>query len=522
MKHFLKLPKKRPENRPFRNLLSDEGSTLITVMVAAGLSVIVALGIATMIRNMSDGVNSVKFRSDADIINEEIRALLSSEAACRNTFGTFVIAPPAAPALLNMPVTDLKDATTPTPLTKYSQGQTYGDRSLAITAMALKEYAAGGAVNVAQVSLETSMGTSKTASGPQTISRKVHVSITTNATGLITNCVALSKMSDGIWQKSSTTPENIFYMPPPSAGVGNGWVGVGTATPNSFVQFVKNIDDGIEVRVDNELDGPQSHSQFTAGNGYKTGGNGVSVTMGVRPPGFAGWGVIRSKASYLIGSDDLIVATASNLNPIIFALGTTGLPGGGPEEAMRINPLGKVGIGNSNPATFLHVGSAAVGSGTSVARFENQDGVCVMTPAAGGSGIACSSDERLKENIEDISGSFALDRILKMQAVIYNFKTDASAKPHTGYLAQELQKVAPEFVRQDESGFFQVYYDGLIPWITEAIKALDHRLTQVLQNLNASKREIAQLRANDAAKEQKIQELEKRLQLIEQSMKKAK
>ena len=145
-----------------------------------------------------------------------------------------------------------------------------------------------------------------------------------------------------------------------------------------------------------------------------------------------------------------------------------------------------------------------------------------MTPAAGGSGIACSSDERLKENIEDVRGTFALEQILKMQAVTYQFKTDPSAKQHTGYLAQELAKVAPEFVRQDEDGFYQVYYDGLIPWITEAIKGLDKRFNQLLHSSDASKREIAQLRASDAAKDRKIQELEKRIQSIEQSMKKTK
>ncbi len=156
-------------------------------------------------------------------------------------------------------------------------------------------------------------------------------------------------------------------------------------------------------------------------------------------------------------------------------------------EKMRLNSNGNLGIGNTAPAKLLHVGSASVGTGVAVANFQNVDGTCTITPASSGSGIACSSDERLKENFQDVSSNFALDRILQLQAVTYNFKTSSADNRKTGYKAQEVQKVAPEFVRQDEDGFLQVYYDAFIPWITEAIKTLNNRITgmkshQVIQD----------------------------------------
>ena len=184
--------------------------------------------------------------------------------------------------------------------------------------------------------------------------------------------------------------------------------------------------------------------------------------------------------------------------------------GGSSTEKMRITSPGNVGIGNIAPAKLLHVGSAAVGTGLAVANFQNIDGTCTITPAASGSGIACSSDERLKENFQDVQGSFALDRILKLQAVTYNFITASTENRRTGYKAQEIQKIAPEFVRQNEDGYFQVYYDGLIPWITEAIKTMNTRVTELFRASEARSRDIASVKAQaEVEKTAKDKEIEK-------------
>ncbi|MBC7467453.1 MAG: tail fiber domain-containing protein [Bdellovibrio sp.] len=182
-------------------------------------------------------------------------------------------------------------------------------------------------------------------------------------------------------------------------------------------------------------------------------------------------------------------------------------------ENLTIDQYGKVGINNILPTSLLHVGSASVGTGLAVAKFQNADGTCTMTPASSGSGIACSSDERLKENFQDVTGTFALNHILQLQAVTYNFKTSSTHNRRTGYKAQDVQKVAPEFVRQNEDGLLQVYYDAFIPWITEAIKTLHSRVAGIENHQVSQDRQIASVKAEANAKAAKLEAENEKLKL---------
>ncbi|MEK6774188.1 MAG: tail fiber domain-containing protein, partial [Bdellovibrionota bacterium] len=290
-----------------------------------------------------------------------------------------------------------------------------------------------------------------------------------------------------------TTPEMVIKN--------TGFIGIGTSTPSEL----------LEIRKDQAA----SNTRFSINNANAA----MGTTLAFKQD------TVRNALVYYDNATDIFHVANENGGtggPIHF-----GASGASDASEMVLLANGNVGIGNTAPAKLLHVGSASVGTGVAVANFQNVDGTCTITPASSGSGIACSSDERLKENFQDVTGAFALDRILQLQAVTYNFKTSSTDNRRTGYKAQEVQKVAPEFVRENEDGLLQVYYDAFIPWITEAIKTLYSRITDVENHQavqdrqiasKAGKTEVEQLKIENTAKDKKIKELEQRLEKIEKAL----
>jgi len=82
--------------------------------------------------------------------------------------------------------------------------------------------------------------------------------------------------------------------------------------------------------------------------------------------------------------------------------------------------------------------------------------------------ILQGSDIRLKENVDNIP--FALDTIDKLQGVTYKLKD--SERRDAGLIAQDVQEVIPEVVYEDNNSYLSVNYNGIVPYLIEAIKEL--------------------------------------------------
>jgi hypothetical protein len=183
-------------------------------------------------------------------------------------------------------------------------------------------------------------------------------------------------------------------------------------------------------------------------------------------------GINSSDVFYLGSIDAAITSMLFNMN------GT---------NPMAILANGNVGIGVTTPSTLLHV--KTVTAGATVATFQSGTGSCTVTPNAG---MSCSSDIRLKENVEEIING--LDKVLNLRGVTFQWKERSAADDsrHMGFIAQEVEKVAPELVSNDARGYKQVNYANFVAVLTEAVKDLFHKWFNDSQILH---REIASVKA---------------------------
>lgn len=154
--------------------------------------------------------------------------------------------------------------------------------------------------------------------------------------------------------------------------------------------------------------------------------------------------------------------------------------------AMTILNNNNIGIGTTSPSYKLHVVGT---SGATVGHFSDGTQSCSIRPATAGS-VSCSSDERLKKNIQMVEDSTSLETLLKLQTVTYEWRSVDDGR-HTGYIAQEVEKIAPEFVNTGSDGLKQVSYTGFIPVITGAIKELHKKFLIHDEQIGAQNRQIA-------------------------------
>ena len=156
--------------------------------------------------------------------------------------------------------------------------------------------------------------------------------------------------------------------------------------------------------------------------------------------------------SWIDGSENTQIWNFTT-NDIIF--------GANDAEVVRFKSDGKVGISESSPVEKLHVAGNVVATGDITAFY--------------------SSDERLKKDVIKIDS--ALDKVTRING--YTFEWN-DTKPmqffndrEAGVIAQEIQEVLPEVVKEREDGYLGVKYDKLVPLLIEAIKELNEKVERL-------------------------------------------
>ena len=89
------------------------------------------------------------------------------------------------------------------------------------------------------------------------------------------------------------------------------------------------------------------------------------------------------------------------------------------------------------------------------------------------------SDVTLKKNIKNISDC----EILSLNPVEFNFKSDESQKKHFGFIAQDMEKIFPDLVSDEQLGYKTVNYIELIPLMLSKMKQMQTEIDSLKEKL---------------------------------------
>ncbi|WP_138432283.1 tail fiber domain-containing protein [Winogradskyella algicola] len=151
------------------------------------------------------------------------------------------------------------------------------------------------------------------------------------------------------------------------------------------------------------------------------------------------------------GSNKLYISNSNSANPLIY--------GEFDNDILRFN--GNVGIGRTPITNALEVEGNA-------------------SKNVAGAWLA-NSDRRLKKNIKTIDGENALNKLLALRGVTYEWNDNQTGidRPKNiqyGFIAQELMQVFPGKVTKDNLGFYQTAYGDYDAVFVQAIKELNTKI----------------------------------------------
>ncbi len=182
---------------------------------------------------------------------------------------------------------------------------------------------------------------------------------------------------------------------------------------------------------------------------------------------------------------------------IRFIAGDAASNGGSQPERLRIvGDTGNVGIGTTSPGSFrLAVNGTAA--------------------KPGGGSWSVFSDARLKTNVEPMRGT--LDRLLSLRGYTFEYLPQAIEQrlalpgPQIGLLAQEVERVFPDWVSDDESGYKHVTERATTALMVEALRDLraekDRQLAERDAQIGRVRDENAELRARLDRLEERVEGL---------------
>ena len=256
----------------------------------------------------------------------------------------------------------------------------------------------------------------------------------------------------------------------------------------------------------NALKGNSTGSSNTA-NGYNSlaaaGGGGINTAMGASSltavtngngntaiGASAGSGITTGSYNTVLGYGGGNITTGSN--NIIIGSNSGGINAASPTASNQLN------IGNTIWGD-LSAGKIFIGT-TYTAPVEALD---VGTGNVRAAGFISTSDARLKDNIKTYQNGLATIR--KLRGVTFTWKRDGS--PAVGLIAQEVEPVLPELVKNESDGFKAVMYQNIVAPLIEAVKELADKFDSL-------EHKVAALLDWQGKTDTRLDEMEKKLEAL--------
>lgn len=180
-------------------------------------------------------------------------------------------------------------------------------------------------------------------------------------------------------------------------------------------------------------------------------------------------------------SGSLTVTGNATLNSALTVKGATtvaALTASGTVQGSGTSP--KWSITNAGAASFASTlkvtGASTVAGLTASGTVKGSTDKWSITNAGAITAVSynSTSDRRLKTNIEERSFSPLL--LDKLSPCEYSFKSDPEGVKHVGLIAQDVEAILPEAVREDENGYKSIDYSAVTAMLVGIIKEQDKKI----------------------------------------------